>query len=238
MALAAAMPAFAQAPTPTRASAVQPGFVIPEGRAQIMLFEPDIGVSEQTAGGLAVPSADWTADARANVETALVAALAERNILLNTKPKVALADEPLMKDYRALFRAIASAAFTHKLFPGDALPTKSERFDWTLGPGVAALKKLGGGDYGLFIYSSDAYDSRGRKAVEAIGKLLGEKSEAGTHIGYAGLVDLATGDLVWVSANVKMLGDVRTIEGATLRAEQLLQGFPARATTVKVGDAR
>jgi hypothetical protein len=49
---------------------------------------------------------------------------------------------------------------------------------------------------------------------------------SGVHAGYAGLVDLRTGDLVWLNADLKMGGDVREADGASKRVVQLLEDFP------------
>lgn len=121
---------------------------------------------------------------------------------------------------------------THKLFAGNRLPTKKETFNWTLGPGASRLAKIGGGEYGLFVYTYDSYGSTGRKVAQLLGAaLLGAYIPSGVHIGYAGLVDLRTGELVWINADLQMGGDVRESEGATKRIDQLLEGFPTREGT-------
>ena len=51
---------------------------------------------------------------------------------------------------------------------------------------------------------------------------------AGVHKGFAGLVDLRTGDLVWLNADMQMGGDVRDPAGAGKRVRQLLEGFPGK----------
>ena len=134
----------------------------------------------------------------------------------------------LLADYRALFRAVTDAVVQHKLFPGNRLPTKKETFNWTLGPGIAKLGEIGGGDYGLFLFTNDSYGSAGRKAAQVVGLLFGAYIPSGVHVGYAGLVDLKTGELVWINADVAMGGDVREVEGATKRVAQLLEDFPQR----------
>ncbi len=53
---------------------------------------------------------------------------------------------------------------------------------------------------------------------------------AGVHIGYAGLVELETGNIVWFDTDLAMGGDVREVDGAAKRVEQLLAGFPKRET--------
>ncbi|SOB87214.1 hypothetical protein SAMN06297144_2338 [Sphingomonas guangdongensis] len=210
-------------------SATKPGFSFPPDRpARILLFRPDVKVGAQTTAGMNEPSAEWTATARDHIAHALDAAqLAQGNTVV-PMPELGGTDAALLADYRALFRTVANAAIEHRLFPGARLPTRKAAFDWTLGPGIERLGAAGGGDYGLFLYTYDSYGSTGRKAAQVVGLLLGVGMTAGVHVGYAGLVDLRTGDLVWLSADVAMGGDVREPEGATKRVAQLLAGFPGR----------
>jgi uncharacterized protein (AIM24 family) len=42
------------------------------------------------------------------------------------------------------------------------------------------------------------------------------------------MVDLKTGDMVWMNVDVQLTGDVRDTEGARVRVEQLLRTFPAQ----------
>jgi hypothetical protein len=213
----------------TEKSATKEGFVFrKEGPVRIILFRPDVHVGEQTAGGLDQPNADWTAEAKGFLTAALTKAQSTQNNSVTMMPEMAGADAIVMADYRSLFKAVADAAFTHKLFPGNRLPTKKDAFDWTLGEGAAKLGEMGGGDYGLFLYTYDSYGSAGRKAVQAVGAIFGVAAPSGVHIGYAGLVDLQTGDLVWINADIQMGGDVRTAEGADKRVQQLLEDFPRR----------
>ena len=227
-ALIAATPAGAQ-----EASASKQGFFFPkDGPVRILVFRPDVRVGEQSTGGLNEPNADWTSAARANIATALDAAQVSRSNEIKAMPELDGASAKLLADYRALFRAVTDAVVSHKLFPGNRLPTKKTSFNWTLGPGVAKLGELGGGDYGLFLFTNDSYGSAGRKAAQVVGLLFGAYIPSGVHVGYAGLVDLKTGELVWINADVAMGGDVREAEGATKRVAQLLEDFPQREGSV------
>lgn len=224
----AATPAVAQ--WSSEGSATKPGFAFPADRpARILLFRPNVRVGTQTTAGMNEPSVEWTDAARANITSALSTAQLARGNVVTLVAEPAGEEARLMADYRALFRTVANAAIEHRLFPGARLPTKKAAFDWTLGPGIARLAAAGGGDYGLFLYTYDSYGSTGRKAAQVVGLLMGVGMTAGVHIGYAGLVDLSTGELVWLNADVAMGGDVREAEGATKRVAQLLQGFPGRA---------
>ena len=97
-----------------------------------------------------------------------------------------------------------------------------------MGPGLSGLHSLDGADYALFINTRDDYGSTGRKVLQLFAALGGVGITSGVHIGYAGLVDLKTGELVWLNADRQMGGDVRTAEGAVKRVAQLLEGFPGK----------
>ena len=50
--------------------------------------------------------------------------------------------------------------------------------------------------------------------------------QSGVHVGYAGLIDLKTGNLLWINVDGQMGGDVRKADGAQKRVRQLLEEFP------------
>jgi len=211
-------------------SANRDGFTLMPGKAKIVLFRPTITVGEQSTGGLAEPNADWTQQARTNIGAALAAT---QGALGN---EVVAYEEPLgteaglAAEYRSLFTSVADAVIVYKLFPGNRLPTKKRAgvFDWTLGPGLQALPGMADADYALFIFTEDQYGSAGRKVAQLLFAMAGGAMTSGVHRGYAGLIDVKTGNLVWFNADPMMGGDVRTNDGAQRRVAQLLQGFPGR----------
>lgn len=214
----------------SRQSLTKTDFAFPAtGQIRVVLFRPDVSVGEQSTGGLDEPNAGWTEQAREQLTAALGKAQAERNIELKLMPELAGDEAKLMSDYRKLFKTVADSVIKHRLFGLDPLPTKEEKFDWTLGEGASRLGALGAGDYGLFFYTLDSYESGSRKIARLLASTMGAEQPNETNMGYAGLVDLKTGDLVWINVDVKMAGDVRTSEGAALRITGLLDGFPVRA---------
>lgn len=219
-------PAQAQVPILTEKSAVREGFVFPEtGEVRVLVFRPDIKIGETTTAGLFQTQAEWHALARKELLSALVAEARLRGLSASLHEEESAA----LSEHRALFRLIVSAAIRHKLFGRDPLPGKADRFDWTLGTGMAQVAPQSGADYGLFLYSQDSFQSAGRKAAGLVASLMGTGASGGTHFGYAALVDLRSGDLLWLNVDLKASGDVRTAEGAADRMRQLFGGFPARA---------
>ena len=106
------------------------------------------------------------------------------------------------------------------------LPTKAQKFDWTLGESVQKLRGNTDADYAMFVFIRDSYASTGRGAVIAIGILLGVGIPGGQQVGYASLVDLKSGDIVWFNRLARGGGDLRTPENAMESVKLLLANLP------------
>jgi hypothetical protein len=219
---------------PSSRAAMKAGFEFPDGKpARIILFRPDISVGEQNAGGLDLPNAEWTQKSRAAIISALHQEQKSRQNILIELPELSGDDAALMADYRSLFQVVTSAAITHKLFPGNKLPTKSNSFDWSLGQGISQVPGVKDADFGLFFFSYDSFPSAASNKSALVGSLFGQAADQASHISYAGLIDMRSGDLVWLSTDLKIIGDVRTASGATKRIAKLLKDFPLKRIATK-----
>ena len=220
-----AVPAAAQEKTGSK-----PGFTLRPGTVRIVVMRPSIRVGSQSTGGMFEPNADWTAQARENMTRAL------NTFQANLGNQVAFYDEgvtgegALAAQYGNLFGAVSESVIEYQFFVGNRLETKKRKdsFEWGVGPGLADLKSLQNADYALFINTNDAYGSTGRKVLQIFAAMGGVAVTSGIHVGHAGLIDLKTGELVWLNADRQMGGDVRTPEGAMKRVTQLLEGFPGK----------
>lgn len=227
-ALVSAMPASAQERTATKQ-----GFELaPAGGKTILVFRPTVSVGAQSTGGLFEPNGDWTDKARKNIDVALAEQQKNLGNKVLTAPESYGEDARQVEEYSKLFAAVSQAVIQYQFFVGNRLPTKKRDnkagvFDWSLGEGVRNLPGAKGADYALFIYNKDAYGSTGRKLLQIVAALgPGLAVKSGEHAGYAGLVDLKTGDLLWLNADGAMGGDVREPDGAQKRVSQLLEEFP------------
>ncbi|MGR6328304.1 hypothetical protein ACU5AX_04505 [Sphingomonas sp. XXL09] len=214
-------------------TATRQGFDLPPKSGKtILLMRPVVSVGAQSMGGLFEPNRDWTETARRNI----VAALAEHQASLGNRvvpaPESFGEDARRADEYARLFAAVSRAVIDYQFFVGNRLPTKKRDnkagvFDWSLGDGVRDLPGAKDADYALFIFDRDAYGSTGRKILQVVALLgPGVAVKSGEHAGYAGLVDLRTGDLLWLNADAAMGGDVRDTDGARKRVAQLLEDFP------------
>jgi hypothetical protein len=225
LALLIAIPAAAQEKTGNK-----PGFTLKPGTVRIVLMRPTIKVGAQSTGGMFEPNADWTAQARENLGRALTEAQSSMGNQVVPYDEGETGEGAATSQYSYLFNAVADSVIEYQFFRGNRLPTKGRKddFNWDIGPGLASLKSLSGADYALFINTHDEYGSTGRKVLQIFALMGGIPVTSGVHVGYAGLVDLKTGELVWLNADRQMGGDVRTPEGAQKRVRQLLEGFPGR----------
>jgi hypothetical protein len=214
-------PAFAQSKN------LAPGFVtLPKG-AKVAIMPTDIELFSISAGGVAEPKADWTESASKYFKEALVKK--KQTLGLDTV-EVSEKDADDFADINALHAAIARAISMHHFGPGNLnLPTKDGKLDWSLGESAREVKKTTGADYALFSWVRDGYASAERvAAMVAIAVLsLGRVAPGGgMQTGYASLVDLNTGQVVWFNRLQRGTGDLREAEKAAETVNTLLNQFP------------
>lgn len=215
---------------------IKPGFSLKPGTARIVLMRPSIRVGAQSTGGMYEPNADWTDQAKENIATALAKAQTGLGNSVVGYVEPLGAGSAKVAEYQELFGAVASSVIEYQFFKGNRLPTKKrkDQFEWGLGPDVRTLPGLEAADYALFITTEDHFGSTGRKVLQLFAAMARVPVTAGVHTGYAGLVDLRTGELVWLNADRQMGGDVRDAEGADKRVRQLLEGFPGKPAEAPV----
>jgi hypothetical protein len=108
-----------------------------------------------------------------------------------------------------------------------ALPTKAGRMDWNFGDAMQPLREASGARYALFIWIRDSYASPERVAMMiALGALTGIVLTGGAQIGYASLVDLESGQVLWFNRLARAYGDLREAEPARESVDALFEGFP------------
>lgn len=231
--IAAALVVFSPVVAAQERTAVKKGFELQaESGKTILVFRPSVSVGAQSTGGMFEPNAEWTEQAEANIQASLEKFHSQLGNSVIVAPEAYGEDAQNLQEHMELFAAVADAVIEYQFFVGNRLPTKKrdnrdDDFEWSLGPSVAGLPGADQADYALFIYNKDAYGSTGRKILQVVAILgAGVAVQSGEHKGYAGLIDLKTGDLLWLNADGQMGGDVRKPEGSEKRVRQLLEEFP------------
>ena len=224
----AAMVALSGCVTPPKALVSTQAQPPQSGVSKILIMPPDIELSEVTAAGLLEPNAAWTKAGHRNVDAALSQALAASvsQVVRYAKPKDGSDFEPAHVQAVKLHNTVGFTVLSHKYVPALELPTKKDRFDWTLGKSVASLRKSYDADYALFVYLRDSFTSAGRVAAIMFAALFNVHLQGGTQVGFASLVDLDSGDVVWFNRLARQEGDLREPEKAQEAIDLLLEDVP------------
>jgi hypothetical protein len=212
--------AAAAAQTPKLA----PGFQSLPRAARVALMPIDVELFSISAGGVLEPRADWTQAAGKHLQSAL---LAKEKGLGFAAVELSERDADEVAEINALHAAVARAISEHHFGPSALrLPTKAGQLDWSLGEAVRAIRQKTGADYALFAWIRDSYASGERVAAMIALAIFGIGIPGGVQIGYASLVDLENGRVLWFNRLQRPSGDLREAEKAVETLEALLSGFP------------
>lgn len=199
-----------------------PGFTARAPGTTVVVVQPDMELYSLSAGGVSEPRADWTADAQAHFKTAL----ANRAKALGARAKdLTDADMDEFAQINALHGAVAQSVALHHV-GALKLPTKADKLDWSMGDAVAPLREKTGADYALFFWVRDSYASAERKAAMVVLAVAGIGISGGVQVGYASLVDLHNGRVVWFNRLLRGSGDLRDAKSADETVGALLKDFP------------
>jgi hypothetical protein len=195
----------------------------PPAGSKILIVQPDIELSLLTVSGLLEPKADWSQTSRGYVASELAGAMQGRAHEIKTlDPTTALEGRP--GQLLRLHEAVGASIMSYGLM----LPTKKDKFDWTLGEGAQVLGQAYDADYALFTYGRGSYSSGGRKAAFILAAAAGVSIPMGSQVAFASLVDLKTGRVVWFNTAVTPSGgdDLRQPGGAASMTKALLKDVP------------
>ena len=217
--------AFVATPATAQSHNLAPDFSsLPKG-ATVVVMPTDIELFSISGGGVPEPRADWTEAASKHFKAALLEkkkSFGLGSVELNEK------DADDLAEVNAMHAAVARSIAMHHFGPSVLqLPTKDGKLDWSMGESVRGVKTKTGADYALFSWVRDSYAS-GERVAAMIGlALLGVGISGGVQTGYASLVDLNTGRILWFNRLVRASGDLREADKATETLNALLDQFPA-----------
>lgn len=205
-----------------------PGFSSLDKGSSVLVMTPDVELFSISAGGLIEPKADWTETAQRYLQEALRKRMSA--LILNTQ-FLSEKDGDAFADISALHAAVAQSISLHHMSGAHLkLPTKNDQLDWSLGEAVIPIREQLGADYALFVWVRDSYASSERKLAMIALALLGVGIGGGMQVGYASLVDLHTGQVMWFNRLLRGSGDLREQDPAEETVNTLLNDFPGVAT--------
>lgn len=202
-----------------------PGFTTLPKDAKVVVAPLDVELFELSAGGVLAPKADWTDAANKHMGAALKRKTASLGL-----SSQALSDSAADQhaELLHLYGAVARSVSLHHM-GAFKLPTKEDKLDWSFGDSLRPLAQTSGARYGLFTWVRDSYASAERKVMMVGLAILGVGIGGGAQVGYASLVDLETGQVLWFNQLISVMGDLRDEKSAVASVDNLLAGFPGSA---------
>ncbi len=196
-----------------------------------MVLPANIEVVEVTAGGVEEKVPEWSQEAGRNVFKALSAAIKkQQNMREATAPKFSGTTAGNVDEHLALYKLVVNTASRNG---GDSWRHKIRRFDYSIGPGLRAVADQTGADAAIMVYGRDVVSTTGRKARAIVGNIpivnifTGPAPELGHSYIHVGMVDLRTGDLLWMNSNYRTDStNLRDPEDAAKMVNAIFEWYP------------
>lgn len=209
---------------------------------KILFLPVDVTVHQVSAGGMSEEVPEWTDMAVSNVSAAITdSTLGSINLHEYSIEQLEDNQKLSIEEHIALYDAVAGSAYLHtgQLSGENRWQHKSDRFDYTVGPGLKFLKEYTDADSVLMVIGEDYETTAGRKFVWlAFAALFG----VGIPLGYscltAGLVDIETGNIRWLDYAVNQSSiNLRDRTDARKLVVDLFKNFPGnQAQTAYTGN--
>jgi hypothetical protein len=195
---------------------------------KVVVIPTSVKVFEVTAGGVKEEVPDWSAQANKSMLKSLSAAISKAGGLQEVKMvPLSAADSAVVDEHMALYKLVVTTA------PNSGLQHKLRRFDYGIGPGLAALLGKTGADAAVMVFGRDYAATTGRKTKAVLGKIpivnifTGEDADFGASYVHVGLVDLKTGDLLWMNSEYRDGSiDLRASEGSDSLVNSVFKFYP------------
>lgn len=206
---------------------------------KVVVLPVNIEVVEVTAGGVEEEVPDWSAEASNSVLKALSAKIKNEPSLKEVKlPRLSKKNNRNVDEHIALYKLVVNTAASLNW------EHKARRFDYSIGPGLKLLRKKTGADAAILVYGQDEVSTTGRKAkavisrIPFVGALAGPPPTLGHSYIHVGVVDLKTGNLLWMNSEYQDgATDLRNHDDAKELVNTIFEWYPAiekyRAAYVK-----
>ncbi len=207
---------------------------------RVLILPLEFTVYERSVAGMeAVP--DWTTAARANLLEATGQMLRQDSRFeIVAVPAVEGAAKDVLREHVELFKIISDTVTGVVHLGGKAWEDKKVNFDYTLGDGLAFLADASGADYAFILGGGQIKPTGGTTFMQILAAGTGVYVPGGGTYVAAGIVDLRTGNIVWLNSmqGGELFGmtsnDTRKPEAAHAILAKMFEGYPAtRWVTVR-----
>lgn len=194
---------------------------------KVVVLPVNIEVVEVTAGGVEEKVPDWSKEASNSVFKAMSAAISRLGLKETATPHFSGATAANVDEHLALYKLVVNTAsrigWQHKI----------KRFDYSVGPGLREIADKTGVDVAIMVYGRDSVSTAGRKARAVAGNIpivnifTGPAPSLGHSYIHVGVVDLRTGDLLWMNSNYREGStNLRDPDDATKMITEIFKWYP------------
>ncbi len=195
---------------------------------KVMVLPVDIEVVEVSAGGVEEKVPNWSKEAGQSVFLALSTAIKKQQGMKEiAAPRFSGTTGANVDEHLALYKLVVNTAsrtgWKHKI----------RRFDYSIGPGLKQLAAQTGADAVIMVYGRDHVSTAGRKARAIAGNVpilnifTGPPPKLGHSYIHVGMIDLRTGDLLWMNSNYREGStNLRDPEDAANMIDSIFEWYP------------
>ena len=194
----------------------------------LVILPINIDVMEVTAGGVKEEVPEWSTKAANNIYNSLSSLIKNDASLKQVKlPKLSSKMSAGVDEHMALYNLVVNTA------SNTDLEHKVRRFDYSIGPGLTALRKKTGADAAVMVYGRDHISTGGRITQSVLSKIpivnifTGQDVSMGDSFVHVGIIDLKTGDLLWMNSEYRDdTTDLRDFDDADDMIKTTFEWYP------------
>jgi len=195
---------------------------------KLVILPINIDVMEVTAGGVKEEVPEWSAKAEKNIYNSLSSLIKQDTSLKQVKlPNLSSKTSAVVDEHMALYTLVVNTATKTDL------EHKVRRFDYSIGPGLTALRKKTGADAAVMVYGRDHISTAGRITQSVLAKVpivnifTGQDVSMGDSFVHVGIIDLKTGDLLWMNSEYRDdTTDLRDFDDADDMIKTTFEWYP------------
>jgi len=195
---------------------------------KVVLLPADIVVNELTAGGVVEEVPEWSEQAKKSIAAALTAYASKSPKFDYVRlPELSKSQQKELDLQLAFYDVVGGTAYQVTANPGKAWQHKLAHFDYSIGDGLKFIKEKTGADAGIIISAVDFVPTDERKAMAVAAALLGVNVWMGNPFLFAGVVDLETGNILWMNFAMEgSFSDLRDEKDDAEMLETLFKLYP------------
>ncbi|MCG8634537.1 MAG: hypothetical protein MI863_11965 [Desulfobacterales bacterium] len=168
---------------------------------KIIVLPANVVVSELTASGVTEEVPDWSEQGKRFVEKYVDEVVRGRpDVIMAELPEFNPAEQEKIDQHVALYDLVSGNALM--LRNQEAWNNIREKEGYTLGDGLSFLCEKTDAELVLIVVGRDFISSGGRKTTTFFAAALGVYIPLGRSLLHAGVVDLKTGNILWMNTSV------------------------------------